>query len=95
MAANPRLAQLSRMLRRELPSVADASGVIAADPASLAAALVSEAAASDDVTSAPTAMDYLESRLADLSDFLDGATAAAVRRSFAANVGAWSRPPPG
>ncbi len=95
MAANPRLAQLSRMLGVGLPTVADARRLIAADPARLSAALVREAADSDDVTSAPAAMDYLESRLADLGEFLDDATSEAVRRPFSAHVAAWGPPPPG
>ncbi len=95
MTANPRLAQISRMLGGALASVAEARRLVESDPTRLAGALVREAADSDDVTSAPAAMDYLESRLADLAEFFDAPTAAAIRQAFAARVAAWGPPSSG
>ncbi|MBI5948198.1 MAG: hypothetical protein HY875_08675 [Chloroflexi bacterium] len=94
MAANPLLLQVSRMLGAGVTTAVTARALIASAPGQLAAALVREAADSDDVTSTEAAMDYLEGRLAELRELLDDATAAAVREAFAASVAAWG-PRPG
>jgi hypothetical protein len=87
--ADPRLRQAARLLGVDSIDAASARDAFARDPAGLALGLVEEAAASDDVTSAASAIDYLETRLVYLGDLLDDATAAAVRGHFAEAVRGW------
>ncbi len=70
-----RLTQLRRMLSEAFVDLGAARDAIGASPERLAAALVAEAAASDDVASVEAARDYIEARLADLAIVPDGATA--------------------
>ncbi len=58
-------------------------------PSRLADALFSEAADSDDVTGAASAVGYLEDRLAFFEQIVSTETADAVRRVFERHVAAW------
>lgn len=89
MPADPRPRQAARLLGLETVDAASARAAFAQDPGRLAAGLVDEAAASDDVTSAATALDYLETRLAYLGDLIDAATGTAVRERFTEAVRGW------
>ena len=62
-----RLTQLRRMLGEAFGDLDAARDAVGASPERLAAALVAEAAASDDVASVEAARDYIEARLADLA----------------------------
>ena len=88
MASDPRLRQLSRIYQREFATDQDARTAIAAEPGVLALALFHEAADSDDVTSVPTGMAYLDGRLAELGELV-GEAAGEVRRLFAERVAVW------
>jgi len=85
------LAQVARLLERERATLTPeaARAAIAENPGALGAALVAEAAASDDVTDAGSARAYLAGRLADLAPLLSDDTAAAVRAAFEAGISAW------
>ena len=85
------LAQVARLLGRERGTltVESARAAIAANPGALGAALVAEAAASDDVIDAESARAYLAGRLADLAPLLPDDTAGAVRAAFDAGVAPW------
>lgn len=86
---DPRLVQLSRIFETELPDDAAARAAVSARPEKLAEALLLEASASDDVTSAESATDYLATRLAYLAGLVDPAAEAAIRARFAELVTAW------
>ena len=85
------LAQVARLLERERATLTPeaARAAIAENPGALGAALVAEAAASDDVTDAGSARAYLAGRLADLAPLLSDDTAAAVRAAVEAGISAW------
>jgi hypothetical protein len=87
-----RLVQVARMLRLGSHTVgaARARAEIAARPGDFAHALFEEAAANDDVTSTEAALDYLEARLSELYELLDGGVTNALRREFANLLGAWA-----
>lgn len=89
LPADPRLRQAARLLGLHEVDAPSARQAFADDPAALALALVAEAAASDDVTSSTSALDYLETRLAYLGDLLDRATVLAVRAHFREAVAGW------
>lgn len=76
-------------LPRDGLTVAAARSAINARALDMAAALLEEAAQSDDVTSAETALDYLEDRLAYLADFVPADAAADIRSAFAEGVEGW------
>lgn len=63
---------------------------IAGDPTRFADELFAEAAASDDVMSETSALDYLEGRLAFFGDLLDVPVPNLVRTRFAERMEAWS-----
>lgn len=86
---DPRLVQLARILQTPLESAAVARAAVSARAEDIAEALVLEAAASDDVTSAEAAMDYLETRLVYLGEFVEPAAAARIRNHFRGRVSAW------
>ena len=86
---DPRLVQLSRILKTPLESEAAAQAAVSARPDALADQLFLEAAASDDVTSADAALVYLELRLKYFGGIVDAAAAAAIRARFAERVAAW------
>ena len=86
---DPRLVQLTRLLHTPLESHAAARAAVSARHDELAAAFVLEAIASDDVTSAASALDYLETRLAYLGDIVGTAAAASIRARFSEAVAAW------
>jgi hypothetical protein len=85
-----RYLQLARILGlpRDTPEGAIKAAAGAA-PERLAGALFAEAAASDDVIDAATALQYLDDRLAFFGDILAGA--GAVRDAFAERLQAWER----
>lgn len=86
---DPRLVQLSRILKTPLESEAAAQAAVSARPAALADQLFLEAAASDDVTSAGAALVYLELRLKYFGEIVDASAASAIRARFAERVTAW------
>jgi hypothetical protein len=55
----------------------------------IAAALVEEAASSDDVTDAAGALSYLEDRLITLGDLLSGEQADSIRVKFGERTSGW------
>lgn len=85
------LAQVARLLTLERATLTGdaAREAIAARAAEFGAALVAEAAASDDVTDAASARFYLAGRLADLAPLLTPGSVEAVRAAFEAGVAAW------
>jgi hypothetical protein len=91
MAGDMRLTQLARMLNVPLVSLSaqSAPAIVAAKSQAMSTALFEEAAASDDVTSVESALDYLEGRLAFFDDLIPAGAAAAIRTSFAARLKAW------
>jgi hypothetical protein len=90
MAANARHVQLSRMLGTTIEDDESARRALAARPGDFASALFLEAADSDDVTSAESALEYLEGRLATFADLLSAQAADAVRGAFGERLKAWA-----
>lgn len=86
---DPRLVQLGRILNTPIDSIADARAAVSVRPEDVAEALFLEAAASDDVTSAVAALDYLETRLAYLGDIVEPSAAAHIRNHFRERISAW------
>ena len=86
---DPRLVQLSRILKTRLETEAAAQAAVSARPAQLADQLFLEAAASDDVTSADAAIAYLALRLNYFAALIDTAAASAIRARFAERIAAW------
>ena len=60
----------------------DAARAIASHPGEFAAALFVEAAASDDVTSAAAAVEYLDDRLASFASIIPGEVRTQLRAEF-------------
>jgi hypothetical protein len=89
MPADPLLRQLSRIYGRPLDDPAAARAAIAAAPETLAAALVAEAAESDDVADTPAAIAYCEARLTELAPFVAGA-APAISAACRERIAAWA-----
>ena len=92
MVANrPLLLQVKRMLALDAvpQSEADAATSINERTVDFANALLQEAAASDDVTSATTALDYLDDRLVSFQNILTAESASLVRLEFARLVDSW------
>jgi hypothetical protein len=83
------LTQLTRIFGREIASPEAARTAISASPAVLADALFAEAADSDDVTSIPSALDYLEGRLAFLGNLIEPAAASEIRDAVRTRLRAW------
>ena len=86
-----RLVQVARMLDPGSHTVAEAvaRAAITARPGEFARALLEEAAANDDVTSPAAAMEYLETRLADLNMLVTVTAETAIRAEFARLLGSW------
>ncbi len=63
--------------------------LLAGRTADLAAALLAEAAASDDVTDAASALAYLEDRLAFFAEVMTPDLAVAIRAAFARGAERW------
>jgi hypothetical protein len=93
MADTVALVQVARIYGLDRHQVTDdlARRTIAADPTRLAGAFFEEAAASDDVISIESALDYLDGRL----DFFDGLLGdegrAAITSAFRDRLHAWER----
>ena len=84
-----RLTQVARMLALPTtPTAEEARAAIAARPGDVAFALFTEAADSDDVLGIESARRYLDQRMTDLADLLDGAEPA-VRAAFEGMLDAW------
>jgi hypothetical protein len=86
-----RLAQAARMLGLQ-PEDLDsetARSAIALRPGDFAHALLQEAADSDDVTSAESAIDYCDGRLTFFGDLITPEAAGEVRAAFASLVQGW------
>ncbi len=86
---DPRLVQLSRILKSSLETEGAARATVSARPAQLADQLFLEASASDDVTSAEAAFGYLELRLKYFGDLISSDAAGAIRARFGERVAAW------
>ncbi|MEP7214601.1 MAG: hypothetical protein ABI782_00010 [Anaerolineaceae bacterium] len=86
---DPRLVQLSRILKLPLATETAAQAAVSARPGQLADQLFLEAAASDDVTSADAAIAYLQLRLNYFGGLVTAAAASAIRARFAERVAAW------
>ncbi|MEP6870764.1 MAG: hypothetical protein ABI939_02830 [Anaerolineaceae bacterium] len=86
---DPRLVQLSRILKIALETEAAARSAVSARPGQLADQLFLEAAASDDVTSADGALAYLQLRLTYFGELVSVAAASTIRARFAERVAAW------
>ncbi len=91
MPGDVRLIQLARILALDPATLSHdaARAAISERPADLASAILREAADNDDVTSTAAALDYLESRLAELGDLIDEQAAVAIREGFARRLRAW------
>ena len=90
-SADTRLTHITRIFGQEAGASATAARLaIAANPADFANALRAEAAASDDVTSAETALGYLDDRLAWFGDFIAPKTGAEIRAAFAKAIEEWA-----
>ena len=85
------LVQVRRMLGlAKLPATErEAAEAIAGRIDDFAVALFAEAAASDDVTSAESALEYCDDRLASFEGMISGHVAEAIRARFAVLVRAW------
>lgn len=86
---DPRLVQLSRILKTPIESEAAAQAAVSARRAQLADQLFLEAVASDDVTSADAALAYLQLRLGYFSGLIIPTAEPAIRARFAQRVAAW------
>ena len=86
---DPRLVQLSRILKTPVETGAAAESEVSARPLQLADQLFLEAAASDDVTSADTALAYLQLRLNYFGELVTAPAASAIRKRFAERVAVW------
>ncbi|MFN0145559.1 MAG: hypothetical protein ACKVT1_03535 [Dehalococcoidia bacterium] len=86
-----RLVQVARMLSLGSHTVTAerARAEIASRPGDFARAFLEEAAASDDVTSTETALDYLESRLAEFGELVERHVAITVRGQFEQLLASW------
>lgn len=84
-----RLTQLSRIFATPIADDETARTAINARPGDIASALFLEAVDSDDVTSAATARDYLEDRLAYFGPLVPPSSAEAVRAAFIQRLKAW------
>jgi hypothetical protein len=91
MADTVALVQLARIYGLDRHQVTGdlARRTIAADPPRLAAAFFEEAAASDDVTSVESALDYLDGRLDFFGGLLDEDSRAAIISAFRDRLHAW------
>ena len=85
-----RLTQLRRMLGEPFADLGEATAAIARDPTRLAQALVTEAAASDDVSSVESARAYIEARLSDLGDTVPAEAGDGVRGAVEAGLAGWA-----
>ena len=85
-----RLTQLRRMLGEPFADLGEATAAIARDPTRFAQALVTEAAASDDVSSVESARAYIEARLSDLGDTVPAEAGDAVRGAVEAGLAGWA-----
>jgi len=93
VASDPEaLAQLARLLGNDALRTSTAIEVRAAASADierLAAGLVVEAAASDDVTDRQTALEFLDSRINFFNDLLDGEVRTRLWTAIQAKIEAW------
>jgi hypothetical protein len=89
MTGEIRLTQLSRILATPIADDETARTAINARPGDFASALFHEAADSDDVTSAASALDYLEDRLAYFGPLVLPSAAEVVRAAFIEHIKAW------
>ena len=89
---DPALVQITRLLGlpRGRLSAGRAREAVGARCSDLAAALVEELVASDDVVGAESALAYLEDRLVTLGAYLPDACAEAIRRLTLEAVEGWS-----
>ncbi len=71
------------------PTEREAAEAIAGRIDDFAAALFAEAAASDDVTGAQSAVEYCDDRIASFEGMIAGNVADAIRARFAVLVRAW------
>ena len=86
---DPRLVQLSRILKSSFETEAAARAEVSVRPAQLADQLFLEASASDDVTGAEAAFGYLELRLKYFGEIVSAEAAGAIRARFGERVAAW------
>ncbi len=71
-------------------SAVSARAAIAGNPAAFAAALRAEAADSDDVMSAESALSYFDDRLTWFGDLIPAEATRAIRKAFLAGIKAWA-----
>ena len=90
-----RLIQVARIYGLSRDEITDAKARAAIDdnPHQLAEALFAEAAASDDVISETTALDYLEGRFAFLGDLVNEQARAETEQRFRVRLQEWLAPP--
>ncbi len=92
MPGEVQLIQLARILGLDAPTLSRDSVrvAIASHPVDLADAFFREAAANDDVTGSESALDYLESRLADFNGLISSEAIDAIRGAFCEHLRAWA-----
>jgi len=92
--ADARLTQLARLLGLPRGAVDEqtAPALVRDGAATLAATLLEEAVANDDVTTAAAAIEYVDERLEFLTPFVDTETAETVRSYVQKQASGWSSP---
>lgn len=91
MSGEERHKQLSRIFATQIEDDEAARSAISAKPGDFAAALFLEAAASDDVISRESALDYLSGRLTFFGGLVSGNASSAVTSAFDERLKAWDR----
>ena len=89
MTGEIRLTQLSRIFATPITDDETARAAITARLGDFASALFLEAADSDDVTNAATALDYVEDRLAYFGPLVPPPVAVVIRAAFIERLKAW------
>lgn len=84
-----RLVQLSRLFGIPIRDDETARAAIATHPGDFARALFHEAADSDDVTSVPSAMSYLEDRLLFFDSLIPDGVGESIRLAYREYLRAW------
>ena len=85
-----RLTQIRRMLSEPFADLAEAQDTIRREPQRLAAALVAEAAASDDVASLESAQAYIAARIIELGDLLPPTANASLAAAVSERLQTWA-----
>lgn len=85
-----RFVQFGRIFGAEPSNEIEARAMVTGDALRLADALFSEAADSDDVTSAVSARSYLEARLAYFDGLVDELSSASIRARFEQRLASWA-----